>query len=244
MDALGKIDQFISEINCANDLIDLAQALREYTKILGFNKFSFQILKSPHGPRPTFYLTGFPEEWTKRYVSGSYVRHDMIARNAARIIRPFTWLEIGRFDDYTNDQKRVFNEAREFGIISGGSVPVFGADGSKAQLTVTSDCPQHEYDQLFKLHRHELHIIATYTFERLVALKLLNYTPPNFHLTAHELDVLTWTAVGKTRWEISEILNIPENYVKKRLERACRKLNTVNKVQAAITAHVHGLIIL
>jgi DNA-binding CsgD family transcriptional regulator len=48
--------------------------------------------------------------------------------------------------------------------------------------------------------------------------------------------VLSWLALGKTTWEISEILNLSERGVIWRLNRALKKLNAVNRVQAVVNA--------
>lgn len=60
--------------------------------------------------------------------------------------------------------------------------------------------------------------------------------------TARELEIMSWTAQGKTRGEISIILSISEATVKTHLERACRKLNAVNKTQAVAIAVSQGVI--
>lgn len=61
-------------------------------------------------------------------------------------------------------------------------------------------------------------------------------------LTPREVEVMTWTAHGKTRVEISIILSISEETVKDYIENACRKLNAVNKTQAVSKAISFGLI--
>jgi len=66
---------------------------------------------------------------------------------------------------------------------------------------------------------------------------------PSEKLTPREVDVMTWTARGKTRAEISVILSISEETVKDYITNACRKLDAVNKTQAAAKALVFGLIL-
>ncbi|MER2520256.1 MAG: helix-turn-helix transcriptional regulator [Bdellovibrionales bacterium] len=60
--------------------------------------------------------------------------------------------------------------------------------------------------------------------------------------TPRELEIMSWTAQGKNRAEISIILSISEATVKTHLGRACRKLNAVNKTQAIALAISHGVI--
>ena len=68
------------------------------------------------------------------------------------------------------------------------------------------------------------------------------YTRLSRMLTPREAEVMTWTAHGKTRAEISMILSISGETVKYYTENACRKLNAVNKTQAASKAISLGLI--
>ena len=62
-------------------------------------------------------------------------------------------------------------------------------------------------------------------------------------LSEREQQILTWTAQGKTRSEISTIMCISEASVKVYLARACQKLNAVNKAQAVAVACALGAIV-
>ena len=55
-------------------------------------------------------------------------------------------------------------------------------------------------------------------------------------LSGRERDVLGWTLAGKTAWEVSKILGISEGTASQYLSRAARKLDSVNKHQAALKA--------
>jgi DNA-binding CsgD family transcriptional regulator len=61
-------------------------------------------------------------------------------------------------------------------------------------------------------------------------------------LAPRELEVLTLTACGKTRPEISLLMSVSKETVKAYLERARTKLNAVNKTHAAAIAVLLGLV--
>ena len=65
---------------------------------------------------------------------------------------------------------------------------------------------------------------------------------PSEKLTPREIEVMTLTAYGKTRCEISQILTLSEETVKDYVVRACRKLNAANKTHAITIALILGLI--
>lgn len=61
-------------------------------------------------------------------------------------------------------------------------------------------------------------------------------------LTPREKEILTWTAEGKTCFEISLMLSISEETARTHIKNVCNKLNAVNKTQATTIALMLGLI--
>ncbi|MCZ7643050.1 MAG: helix-turn-helix transcriptional regulator [Pseudorhodoplanes sp.] len=55
-------------------------------------------------------------------------------------------------------------------------------------------------------------------------------------ITAREKEVLTWSAMGKSAWEIGEILQISKRTVDEHIQTTFRKLGAVNRVQAVAIA--------
>jgi DNA-binding CsgD family transcriptional regulator len=54
--------------------------------------------------------------------------------------------------------------------------------------------------------------------------------------------VLTWTARGKSAWEIGEILGIGKRTVDEHTQTASRKLGAANKTQAAVLGIIRNII--
>jgi DNA-binding CsgD family transcriptional regulator len=61
-------------------------------------------------------------------------------------------------------------------------------------------------------------------------------------LTLREVDVLKWTADGKTAYEISRILNISESTVNFHVKNIVSKMGSSNKIQAVAKAALIGLL--
>ena len=61
-------------------------------------------------------------------------------------------------------------------------------------------------------------------------------------LTPRELEVMTWSARGKTYGEIATLLSIQEDTAKFHIEHAREKLNATNKTHAIALALSHGYI--
>lgn len=75
--------------------------------------------------------------------------------------------------------------------------------------------------------------------DRLLSPKLRKGELPK--LTKRELDVLSWTAQGKTAWEVSVILGMSEKTVNFHLGNAMRKLQVSSKHQAVLKCVAAGV---
>ena len=84
-------------------------------------------------------------------------------------------------------------------------------------------------------------MISTHVFDRLYQIGRKDIRGGD-ELTEREVDCLNWTAAGKTSAEISEILSLSEHTVNHYLNRATKKLDTVNRTQAVAKALRMGII--
>ncbi len=243
LDPLGEIDQFIAAIDAACDIDEVFVALRRQIDRLGFERFAYWLLWSADGPPQPFRITSYSADWARRYREQEYGDHDIVGRHSVRTIRPFLWQEVNRLSHLTPVQRLVFNEGAEAGLKAGGSVPIHGPGTAVAAFSVANDLGEEEFTKLFLMHRHEIQLIATYAHERILSLGMQYPPRAEVRLTPREIEILTWTARGKTRWEISEILAISEHTVKDHLEHACLKLDASNKLHATAIALIHGLIL-
>jgi DNA-binding CsgD family transcriptional regulator len=242
MDDLGHIDRFIAEAGKARNLEEMFVVLRRQIERLGFDRFSYELMWPPDGGCRPLHITSYPAGWIDRYIEKRYAPHDLVCRFSAQMVRPFLWDEVSGKGNLTDSQRLVFQEGREAGLKNGASVPIHGPGAAKAYLAVANALAEEEFAKLFLRHRHELQLIATYAHECILALGI--QTPPQatVRLTPREIDVMSWVARGKTRWEIAEILGISEETVKNHLEHASARLGVNNKTHAAALALVHGLI--
>ncbi|MGB4100317.1 MAG: LuxR family transcriptional regulator [Alphaproteobacteria bacterium] len=241
---LEHIDRFIAAMAEAKNLDDIFAALRRQLERFNIERFAYELIWSDQGARPTFYITSYPSDWSQHYIEKKYSSHDMVIRHSAREVRPFMWQEVNRDKNLTPTQRLVFNEARDVGLRSGCSVPIHGPGAVKAYLSVASAVPDEEFAKIFVRYRHEIHLLATYAHEQIIAFGLHDMPPLAVKLTPREIEVLNWTAGGKTRWEIAEILGISEETVKNHITHACTKLGTNSKTHAVAIALIQGLIAL
>lgn len=65
----------------------------------------------------------------------------------------------------------------------------------------------------------------------------------NVHLTDREVEVLTWSARGKSSTDIAVLLKVSERTVNFHVDNAIRKLDVATRIQAAVKAALLGLIV-
>jgi LuxR family transcriptional regulator len=82
--------------------------------------------------------------------------------------------------------------------------------------------------------------VSHQALSRLLAPKLGWDDKPS--LTGREVEVLKWTADGKTAGEISDLLAVSEHTVNFHVKNAVAKLQTANKTAAVVRAAMLGLL--
>ena len=136
---------------------------------------------------------------------------------------------------------RLWEEARQAGLCVGWSQSSLYARGVGSMLTVSRSAePLSEIELTAKDTKLRwLVSVAHMSLSRLVAVK---GTPRQPSLTDREVEVLKWTADGKTVGEISDLLDLSENTVKFHVKNAVEKLGTPNKTAAVVRAVMSGLL--
>lgn len=187
-------------------------------------------------------ITNYPGDWTEYYLDENYASHDYVTRFAAKSNLPFEWKDLGQYR-LSQQQKLIFKEATEVGLMSGGTVPIHGPGAAKATFSVANNMEDDEFTKLFTTHRHEIHLMAAYVHEKIMGLGLHKPLDGALKLTPREVEILTWIAKGKSRWEVGTILEISEDTVKAHLENIRQKLGATNTTHAIAIALLHGILL-
>ncbi|MBB3288595.1 MULTISPECIES: LuxR family transcriptional regulator [unclassified Rhizobium] len=115
-------------------------------------------------------------------------------------------------------------------------LPTHDASGLRGAVSLAGDRDLFSSEEI-----KDLSYIAIHVFDRLAEIRNLDVRVVDA-LTDREIDCLIWTAAGKTSAEIAEILSLSEHTVNHYLNRATKKLDTVNRTQAVAKALRVGLI--
>jgi len=179
-----------------------------------------------------------PESWLERYITGKYISRDPIVRALDHTRGSFTWEESLRFGDYSRADQNIVFEARDHGLHGGFVVPIAGPRTRQAMVTIGG-----EGQALSRRDRTELHFAALYAHAHIRALCAHYYRGADLpELSSRERECLEWAAMGKSDWEIGEILAIASSTAGWHIERAKRKLGVSTRIQAVVIALQRGAI--
>jgi LuxR family transcriptional activator of bioluminescence operon len=129
------------------------------------------------------------------------------------------------------------------GLSSGACLSLRGANHQMLAIGFSTDQPTHD----FSMHPELVGVLylagATMLEHSMsVSRSRADSEPLATALTAREREVLQWVAAGKTRWEISQILQIGERTVKFHVCNVLEKLGALNKQHAVVRAIHLGIL--
>lgn len=213
---------------------------------LGFDFFSYVLsdrMKLGELPaRQAMVATSYPLEWRIRYERQSYHHSDPVVTVGSTLRRPFFWGGKDYLRRLTAPRRRLFEEARDFGIRSGFTVPVHGPSGECGLFSTSGAGSMVQFEDVARSSYYLLQVIGPQVHAVIMERLLGRQESDPVMLTEHERVCLGWTMRGKTAWEISQILGRSRPTIDFHLQKAIRKLGAANKFHAAFKALQAGLI--
>ncbi|OJF90431.1 LuxR family transcriptional regulator [Pararhizobium antarcticum] len=183
-------------------------------------------------------MTNWPHEFLKGYDEANLMAGSPVISRLRRSTIPFT------YDAIVDSRRRsdgkgavVLSLFDRMGMKRGIYIPVHDTKGTCGAVAFGGDRELVSCQEM-----NELTFVAGGLFNRLSELKAKNYARNNTPLSKRELECLFWAAAGKTTSEMAKILSLSEYTVNHYLNRATRKLDSVNRVQTVAKAIRAGLI--
>ncbi len=235
---VGLVDLALDFVDRSNGIGDPKILLGEFAELVkrfGFSHFIMTGLPA-YGDdvEDLIVANAWPVEWTDRYREQAYFPEDPVSRYAFVGSKAFSWAEAR--SQFISDKRtqQIDSEARGFGLEDGFAVPMFDPNNWQAVVSLASDRPV----ELSRREAGVLQLAATLCHGQAAALPEIE-RPVVARLTPREIDVLTWMAHGKSRWETAIILKISDSTVKRHLENIHAKMKVSNTTQAVARA-VHS----
>jgi DNA-binding CsgD family transcriptional regulator len=183
----------------------------------------------------------YSDTWRQRYLEKNYLRIDPVIIGCFKRFHPVDWKRL----DWSSKQARSFRvEAMSYGVGNQGfSVPIRGPVGQFALFTVSHNCSDSEWDEFTTQRSRDLILIAHF-FNR----KALEFEPDRTEeqsksLSPREVDAMTLLAMGYSRAQVAQSLDISEHTLRVYVESARFKLGAMNTTHAVARAISRGLIV-
>lgn len=232
---------YIDRMQKARTPEDVCRSLIDVTSRFGLTALLAGTVPKPGTPqeeqRSHVLLCDWPKDWMERYVAMNYVDRDPLVTYMKRSPSSVFWHDAIDRVGADGEARRVYGDAGEFKLNDGFAMPLITLEGEVVMVSLGGEDVE--------LSREAIGVISlasTYAVGR--AMQLL--TAPTIEhrpgLTDREKECMRWAALGKSEWEISQILGISEHTSEKHLLNAKAKLGATNRVQAVAEAIRHGYI--
>jgi len=237
-----KIEEFIDSSNSIMSVDVLFKLYETAMMDEGIDRVIFSLMtdhimlskKAGHG-----IIVNYPDDWMKYYVEQNYESIDSVRYFMFASKTPFTWKNITENFNQTKKQKIFFNEAEEAGLFDGIGVPLRSTHGAIAGFGLASSTKNLDLDKNTLSH---INLISQQFYTTYISLEKTSEEVTLPDLTEREKEVLKWCGHGKTKWEISQILNISQHTVDFHTRNAFKKLEVFNVTVAVLKALNMGII--
>ena len=211
------LDQLTDLAALRGDEKVLKDALARFVQRAGFSGYAYLYFRPGHLTA----LSNYPPEWSSIYFQQKFFAIDPIVNRAKSTKSVFTWSGDEERRNLPAIERAFFDNAADFGIRSGVTIPVKTANGSTTMFTLASDKAKIE------LQRDIDPVAAAATVGQLhTRMSMLPLTPVAQHpawLDPKEAAYLKWIAVGKTMEEAADLEGVKYNSVKSKLEEARKR---------------------
>lgn len=179
-----------------------------------------------------------PAQFVREFDRNRYLSICPIMPSLFCSILPRTWtLDELQCDVQLAYPREIAELMHRFRLLTTAVMPVHSLDGENFLLRFDG-----ERQPLHQAELNEISMIALHAFDALEKMRRRQHTQLSNPLSNRELEVLRWTAQGKTSVEIGRILSLSDHTVNTHMTNAIKKLDCVNRPQLVAKAMRLGLI--
>ncbi|MFP5596319.1 transcriptional regulator SdiA [Kluyvera sp. 142486] len=211
--------------------------LQQQTEYLEYDFFALCVRHPVPFTRPRISVyTTYPDAWMSHYKSANYMAIDPVLKPDNFSLGHLRWN-----DELFSDAQELWLAARKHGLHTGATQCLMLPNHAHGFLSVSrtrvARQPLAEDEMALRLQ-----ILLEMSLLALLRVEDEMVMPREMKFSKRELEILKWTAEGKTSAEISMILSISENTVNFHQKNMQKKFNAPNKTQIACYAAAIGLI--
>lgn len=236
---MNGLSEFAPLLNAPSEK-EWARELMKFSARFGFERIVFAVVPSPKAGIDQGYLqTTYPERWRSLYDKQGLAGHDPTVLHCQSSGLPLVWTPT----IYASvEQRALSEEAASYGLRAGVTLPIHGPGGIAGMLSLASDRAVsgrtlRDIDHYMPL----LSLLRDVAFERsrpFFTARIGRKTPA---LTPRELECIKWLMVGKSSWDIAQILKISVPTVDFHIANIRTKLGVSSRRLIAVKAMQLGL---
>ncbi|HEY0664495.1 MAG TPA: autoinducer binding domain-containing protein [Gallionella sp.] len=179
----------------------------------------------------------YPSAWQTEYRQKNYLAIDPTVKHAERSQEPIVWST-----QTFIDSPDLWDDAQAIGLRVGWAQPSRGANHAIGLLSLARSAEDLSITEI-RNKQFKLAWLAQTCHIGMSKLLAPKYLPGvDLKLSSREIDVLRWSAEGKTASEVANILRISERTVNFHASNAISKLGVANKMAACIHAALLGIL--
>jgi LuxR family transcriptional regulator len=219
-----------------NDIQSTFEVALSLVYEMGFEYCAFAVSPySKNTPTHTIKINNYSDDWNEKYETNNYVAIDPIVKYCSQSVWPILW-----DDNAFSTAPAFWEETQAYGMRHGWSQSVHNLRGffsvlslSRSRYPITAKELYGKAGQLIWLSN------ALHSFVSQKMLPDATFLRPPC-LSTREIEVLKWSAEGKTASDIATILNLAERTVNFHVSSAIKKLGVNNKISAVVQASLKG----
>ncbi len=218
------------------DATILKHALSQLAEQAGFRGYAYLYIRPGH----TIASSNYPSDWRSIYFKRKFEAIDPVVNRAKSMKRVFTWSGEYERRHLSKEERAFFDQAADFGIRSGVTVPIRAANGSTSMFTMASDKPAIDLKRDIDPIAAAAAVGQLHT--RMSSLPLTPCAQYPAWLEPKEAAYLNWIAVGKTMDEAADLEGVKYNSVKIKIEETRKRLQVHTMPHLVALAIRAGLI--
>ena len=223
----------IASFTTATTEAELLQRMRAFARSIGYDQALFGLQVHLPGVEPLQHITsGYPVEYQQLYLERGFVQRDPTVAHCQTSTAPLEWDET----IYDAQSYEIMEESRKHGLGWGFSLSVHETDQSASMLSlardkpVTSEAERRLVITAASVMAHCLHVAA----KNIILPGVIDGRRPR--LSPREAQCLQLIAIGKSNWDIGQLLNISEAAAAFHVKNLLKKFQVSTRVQAVAMA--------
>lgn len=234
----SRVDAFVRDVRDLEGEDDLAGALDEITRDLGFRYFALTHHVDVRRSSQAIRIHNYPSGWAEWFDAQSLGASDPVHRASNVTSVGFPWSKLPEMIALTAHDRRILDLAAKEGIGEGFTVPAHVPGEAHGSCSFACALGDRLGDESVPL----LQLVGAFAFETARRMRRARFANDPVLLTDRQRECVMWAARGKSDWEIARILGISEQTVIEHLKHARERYGVARRTLLAVHALFDGTI--